>query len=207
MIERLRQRGLTDLAARFMVGGLFALLCTNLFAEFLRTGHLTGLMLVASELLVVIFTVLRRRATLIDRSAVAATVTCVSLAGPWLLRVGDAPALVPDLLTATISAIGLCLVLVSKVTLGRSFGLMPANRGVIVAGPYTVVRHPIYSGYLVTHVAFLAAHPDLSNLAIVLIADGLLIVRALMEERVLCGDDEYRRYCDRVGWHLVPGVF
>jgi hypothetical protein len=39
------------------------------------------------------------------------------------------------------------------------------------------------------------------------IADGALIVRALMEERVLAADARYRAYCTRVAWHLVPGVF
>ncbi|PYQ98843.1 MAG: isoprenylcysteine carboxyl methyltransferase, partial [Acidobacteria bacterium] len=45
------------------------------------------------------------------------------------------------------------------------------------------------------------------NVSVLLLADAALILRALMEERVLSGDVEYRRYCLRVGWHLVPGVF
>ena len=207
MVERLRARGVTEFAARFATGALFTLLCTNLLAEFLRTGHATGLMLLASESLVVVFTILRRRATLIDGSTSAATVTGVSLVGPWLLRAGDAPALAPDAVTVVISAIGLTLVVIAKLTLGRSFGLMPANRGVVVAGPYTFIRHPIYTGYLVTHVAFIAAHPDMLNAVVLAVADGALIIRALMEERVLRGDAVYRLYCRRVAWHLVPGVF
>jgi protein-S-isoprenylcysteine O-methyltransferase Ste14 len=110
-------------------------------------------------------------------------------------------------MTVLISAIGVCLVVTAKLTLGRSFGLMPANRGVVVGGPYRFIRHPIYTGYLVTHVAFLAAHPEALNLLVIAVADGVLIIRALMEERVLRGDAAYRGYCRRVGWHLVPGVF
>ena len=37
--------------------------------------------------------------------------------------------------------------------------------------------------------------------------DTALVLRALMEERVLSADLEYQQYCRRVGWHLVPGVF
>ena len=51
------------------------------------------------------------------------------------------------------------IIIAGKLTLGRSFGLMPANRGVVSSGIYRFVRHPIYAGYLITHVAFLAAHP------------------------------------------------
>jgi protein-S-isoprenylcysteine O-methyltransferase Ste14 len=69
------------------------------------------------------------------------------------------------------------------------------------------VRHPIYTGYLITHFGFLVANPTTWNLAIIVVGDTALIVRALMEERVLSSDVEYQGYCQRVGWHLVPGVF
>jgi protein-S-isoprenylcysteine O-methyltransferase Ste14 len=106
-----------------------------------------------------------------------------------------------------LSGIGLLIVVASKIALGRSFGLVPANRGVVVRGPYVVVRHPIYLGYLISHVAFFLAQPTLSNAAVILIADGTLIARALMEERVLSRDEAYASYCRRVSWRLVPGVF
>jgi len=196
-----------DLTARALVGALFALLCINLLGDFLRTGHVTGLLLLVSEALIVVLTVVRRRAQVIDRSVAAAVTTALSLAGPPLLRAGQTPGLMPDMVTATMSAIGLLLVIGGKVTLGRSFGIAPANRGVVAKGPYLVVRHPIYTGYLVTHVAFLIAQPTPLNLAIVVVADSALIARALIEERVLSADADYRSYCQRVAWHLVPGVF
>jgi protein-S-isoprenylcysteine O-methyltransferase Ste14 len=124
-----------------------------------------------------------------------------------MLRASDVTSLVPDVATAMVSAIGLGLVVVGKMALGRSFGLVPANRGVVVRGPYTIVRHPIYTGYLITHVAFFIADPIPWNAVVILIADTALILRALMEERVLSADVEYQGYCRRVGWHLVPGVF
>ena len=198
---------LTDLASRAMIVILFTLLSINLLSDFMRTGHVTGLLLLASESLVVVLTVMRRPARLVDRSFYAALMTTVSLAGPPLLRANSDVGLIPDAATAMISAVGLALVVLGKITLGRSFGVVPANRGVVVSGPYNFVRHPIYTGYLITHVGFIVANPVPWNALVIVIADTALIVRALMEEKVLSADVEYQGYCRRVGWHLVPGVF
>lgn len=142
-----------------------------------------------------------------DRSAAARAVTFVSLIGPPLLRAGKEAPLFADAVTAAVSTVGLLLVIAAKMVLGRSFGLVPANRGVVDGGPYGLMRHPIYAGYVLAHVAFLAAHPTVANVVLVLASDSALIVRALMEERTLSSDDRYRAYCSRVTWHLVPGVF
>jgi protein-S-isoprenylcysteine O-methyltransferase Ste14 len=197
----------TDLLSRAMIVVLFTMLSINLLGDFLRTGHVTGLLLLAGESLVVVLTVVRRKAMYVDRSVAAGVLTLLSVAGPPMLRASDVNSMVPDVVTAMVSAIGLGLVVVGKMALGRSFGLVPANRGVVVRGPYTFVRHPIYTGYLITHAAFFIADPIPWNAVVILIADTALILRALMEEKVLSNDVEYQGYCRRVGWHLVPGVF
>jgi protein-S-isoprenylcysteine O-methyltransferase Ste14 len=106
-----------------------------------------------------------------------------------------------------VSAVGLVIVIAGKITLGRSFGLVPANRGVVSAGPYLFVRHPIYTGYLLTHIAFAVAYPTPWNIGILVVTDVTLIIRALCEERILAKDRLYQMYCQRVAWHLVPGIF
>lgn len=197
----------SDFVARAVVGSLFALLSINLVADFARTHRATGLLLLVSEALVVVLTIVRRRARLVDRSPEAAIATAMSLVGPSLVRVSGGAGLMPDVVTMIVSAIGLIVVIAGKLTLGRSFGIAPANRGVVVAGPYGFVRHPIYAGYLVTHVAFACAYPSPWNLAVLVVSDVALIFRALCEERVLATDRTYQTYCRRVAWHLVPGVF
>jgi protein-S-isoprenylcysteine O-methyltransferase Ste14 len=204
---RLSRQNSNELLARAMVGVLFTLLSINILQDFLHTGRVTGLLLLVSEGLVIVLTVIRRPAQFVDRSIRAAIVTAISVIGPPLLQTSSTGGLVPDLVTAIASALGLGVVVVGKLTLGRSFGLVPANRGVVIRGPYALVRHPIYSGYLITHLAFLIAHPLWWNVVVLATADTALVVRALIEERVLNRDAEYQAYCERVGWHLVPGVF
>jgi protein-S-isoprenylcysteine O-methyltransferase Ste14 len=198
---------MTDLIARAVIVVLFSLMSYNLLGEFLRTGHLTGLLLLTSEATVVVLTLVRRRPQFVDRSPAGLVTTALSIAGPPLLRAVDGSHMLPDAVTATVSASGLGLVVFGKVALGRSFGIAPANRGIVARGPYLFVRHPIYAGYLLTHLAFFVAHPSPWNAAVILVADGALVMRALIEERVLSADEQYQLYCRRVSWHLVPGLF
>ena len=196
-----------ELLARGIVVGLYAVLTRTLLLDFLHTGRITGLLLLATESLVIVFTIARRPALTVDRSAASIAATAVSIAGPLLVRTAAGAGILPDLATTFLSGIGLSITIAAKLSLGRSFGIVPANRGVVMSGVYNVVRHPIYAGYLVTHLAFTLAHPLLWNAVVLSVADMALMARALREERVLKADDAYESYCRRVAWHVVPGVF
>lgn len=195
-----------EFAARAVTCALFVVFANQIGVEFARTGHITGLLLLVSELLVVLLTVVRRPAAVVDRALTTRVIAAVSMVGVPLIRPAGAP-LVADLITASATAAGLLLIITGKLTLGRSFGLMPANRGVVCRGIYRLVRHPIYAGYLVTHAAFLVAHPTSWNLAMLATADTALMIRAVYEERTLARDAAYADYMTRVRWRVVPGVF
>ncbi len=204
--RRASRERLAELGARATTSALVVVLAVSIGTEFVKTGHLTGLLLLTSELLVVALTVFRRPAVVVDRALGTRIVAGVSILGVPFIRPTGAP-LAPDVVTAAISAIGLLVIIVGKVTLGRSFGLMPANRGIVCRGIYRVVRHPIYAGYVVTHAAFLVAHPTTWNLALVVVSDLALMVRATYEERTLSMDAEYAEYLTRVRWRVAPGLF
>ena len=196
----------SDFAGRAAISAWFVVFAVQIGAEFVRTGHLTGLLLLVSELLVVVLTVMRRPAVRVDRAWRTRIVALASMVGIPLLRpIGVG--IVPDAATAAVSAVGLLLIIAGKVALGRSFGLMPANRGIVCRGIYRVMRHPIYAGYLVTHAAFLVAHPLAWNLLVLVASDTALLVRAICEERTLARDAEYAAYMTKVRWRVLPGVF
>jgi len=195
-----------ELASKLVILTLFSSMSVRLATDAAETGHVTGILLLVSEALVVALTLVRRTAGTVDRTWRARFLTIVATFGPPLVRPTSA-SLAPETVTIIIASFGLMIVVLGKLSLGRSFGLTPANRGVVSTGLYKFVRHPIYLGYLITHLGFFMADPTGWNAAVILIADSALILRALMEERVLSADAEYQSYCRRVGWHLVPGVF
>lgn len=196
-----------DLAARATIVVLFSIMAVRFGSDFINTGRLTGLFLLASEALVVVLTVFRRSAVSVDRSLKARVLTIVSILGPPLLAPAAVAPLAAEGITIAISCAGLAIVIAGKITLGRSFALLPANRGVVSTGLYQIVRHPIYMGYLVTHVAFLVASPSLWNIVALVAADAALLARAVCEEDTLAQDPAYRDYQTRVRWRVAPGIF
>jgi protein-S-isoprenylcysteine O-methyltransferase Ste14 len=198
---------LSDILSRAVIIVLFSFMAVRFGGDFLQTGRLTNLLLLISEMLVVALTVLRRAAASVDRSMRARLLTTVSLLGPPLVKPVQMIPLLPASITVTASVIGLAVVIAGKVTLGRSFGLMPANRGVVSSGVYRLVRHPIYLGYLITHVAFIFANPTAWNVAILIVGDAALLLRAVCEEQTLARDAQYREYQQVVRWRVCPGLF
>ena len=125
---------------------------------------------------------------------------------PILLMPGGEP-IVDTRVCGALMVLGLILHLYGKLSLARSFGLVAANRGVQRAGPYRVIRHPIYAGYVITQLGFVLTNPTASNL--ILCATGLVlqIIRLKAEERLLGEDPIYARYMTEVPYRLAPGVF
>jgi protein-S-isoprenylcysteine O-methyltransferase Ste14 len=201
------RRDRADNFARFAIVALLTFLAVNIGLDFARTGRPTGLLLLASEALVVVLTVLRRAPVTVDRTLRARVITSLSIAGPFLVRPATLAPLAPEAFTVAVSVVGLVVVVAGKMSLGRSFGILPANRGIVCRGLYQWLRHPIYLGYLLTHIAFVFAHPSVYNILLMLTADLALMVRALYEERTLLGDPDYQAYRMRVRWRVLPGVF
>lgn len=103
-----------------------------------------------------------------------------------------------------IQVAGLVGMAAAGISLGRSFGIAPADRGLRTTGLYAWVRHPLYAMEIAYFVGFLVANPSWRNL-VVLIADATLqIFRALREERILM---DYASYSGRVRWRLLPLVW
>ncbi|HEY7056445.1 MAG TPA: methyltransferase [Vicinamibacterales bacterium] len=202
-----RPRDLSELISKVIIVTLFSGMAVRLADDYMATGRITGLLLLASESLVVVLTMFRRSAEAVDRTWQARLLTAFSMFGPPLVKPASLSAMAPDTFTAFVSAIGLAIVVTGKVSLGRSFGLTPANRGIVSSGLYRFLRHPIYLGYLITHIGFVIANTVRWNLIILAAADIALLLRAVREEKTLALDHSYEEYMQRVRWRILPGVF
>lgn len=102
---------------------------------------------------------------------------------------------------------GLLLALASLGTLGRSFGIVAANRGVKTRGPYRFIRHPAYLGYLISYVGYVAENPSGRNLALLFLSTVFQLVRIGEEEQLLSEDSSYQAYRGSVRYRLLPRLY
>lgn len=201
----MQPRRLLDLSEQLAVLALYVWFVARLWPDDFSPSNWYPVLILLSEGLVV-FLLLIRRPT--DRISINPSDWAVAAAGTFLtLLVDKAGAPLFGQLGACLILIGLAIHVGAKLSLRRSFGLVAANRGVKVGGLYRLVRHPMYAGYMLSHIGFLLIAPLLWNLAIYAAAWVFLIARIYAEERVLSEDAEYRAFKSRVRYRLLPGVF
>ena len=199
-----RRRGaMAQDAALVVVSALFFWLHLQLVLD----GRLTSVFFAVEQGLLVFMFLTRRRSEVTSTRAgdwAAATL------GGWLpLVMQPQTGVVGGLAGAgmLLQVVGLSCTAIGFIYLGRSFGIVAANRGLKVGGPYRLVRHPIYFSHTITLTGFLVAnfHPLNAALVAVILTCQLLRIRA--EERVLTGSGSYADYKAKVRWRLVPGLY
>lgn len=170
------------------------------------SGNAFAPLLMISEASVALFVLIRRPTDAISLKLSDWMLAIIATALPLLVefRTND-PMFVP--LAIFLIILGNMWQIGAKLFLRRSFGVAPANRGVKSTGPYRYMRHPIYAGYFVTHIAALLLFPSLWNLAVYLCAWIVQIMRLRAEENLLGEDPAYRAYQARVRYRLVPGIY
>jgi protein-S-isoprenylcysteine O-methyltransferase Ste14 len=164
------------------------------------------MLLLISEGLAVAFILLRKPARRIDVTPYAAGVAFLGTSAP-LLVTAPGGGWIPAGVGAGLMAAGLLLNIFAKIALNRSFGLAAANRGVKQAGPYRLLRHPMYAGYAFTQATFLLLNPSLWNLGVYALSWSVQLLRIRAEETLLLEDPAYRDYAGKVRFRLIPGVY
>jgi protein-S-isoprenylcysteine O-methyltransferase Ste14 len=164
-------------------------------------------LLVTSELLGVFLILTRRFATAISRRPLDWALSFIAVNAPLLAVPAAASTFIPLQIATAVMFAGMMIQISAKIVLWRSYGLVPANRGIKTKGPYCFVRHPMYAGYTLTHIGFLLGFPSLQNFLLYLITFLIEVARLMREELVLNKDPLYRDYVARVRYRVIPGIF
>jgi protein-S-isoprenylcysteine O-methyltransferase Ste14 len=169
--------------------------------------RLNVLLLTISETLTFIWLLLSRRPLVRDWNPFTVVVSLVASFGTGFVILDQGVAIIPLYIAAPVQFLALWIVIWGKMSLGRSFAILPANRGVVTEGAYRWVRHPIYAGYLMGHVLFLLSSFSFYNLAAYALISCLQMHRILREEAILARTQEYQDYMGRVRYRVIYGVF
>ena len=192
-----------DLGERIFV----ILLGLPFILAFIRAVHVhpNFVLVLFSETLAIVLILTRKRGEIAVRP-LAVLAAFAGTALPLMVRPGGA-AIAPQFIASILMFGGLSVSILSKLYLNRSFGMIAANRGIKVGGPYRIVRHPMYLGYMINQLGFLIASFSIANLAIYLAAWSFQLVRVHEEEEVLRRDSSYRKFAGQVTSRLIPGVY
>lgn len=170
-------------------------------------GRLNVLLLTISETLTFVWLLLARRPLVRDWNPLTVLISLAAGFGAGLVTLQEGLAIIPLYVAAPLQFLALWVVIWGKMSLGRSFAILPANRGIVTDGAYRFVRHPIYAGYLMGHILFLLSSFSIYNFAVYATITTFQIYRILREEAILARTPEYRDYLGRVRYRLFPGIF
>jgi len=165
----------------------------------------TNLLIMVSEGLTALMILIRRPGPMMNTGYGWAIAVAGTFSPLLIAPGGDAwtsPALAIGLMTA-----GLLCSISAKIFLRRSFGIVPANRGIQREGPYRLVRHPIYFGYLMAQLGFLSMNVSTWNALVYAACWMAMVLRIKAEEEVLATSASYREYRAAVTKRLIPFVW
>jgi protein-S-isoprenylcysteine O-methyltransferase Ste14 len=136
-------------------------------------------------------------------------VPAISLVMPFLVLnqglVFGTPYSVPALFL--IALIGIAMAFVSLLYLRRSFAVLPTVRGMVIGGPYRIVRHPLYLGEVLYVFGVMMIGFSVVSLLLFALTVVLMLARIGMEERKMGTQADYLGYSLRVRYRLVPYIY
>jgi protein-S-isoprenylcysteine O-methyltransferase Ste14 len=194
------------IGSNLLIGVLFTLFAYAAFRSWQQTGHIQSLILAFQELLIVGLAITRHYSFAESRSFWDWLVALLGTAAPLLQRGGiTLPMLEP--IGLALQVLGTLLATLAVVSLGRSFGIVAANRGVRTTGFYRFVRHPLYGSYMVGYLGFLMGTLSFWNVSLIVLTVLCQYARAVAEERILLQDPAYQAYVQQVRYRFIPYIF
>jgi protein-S-isoprenylcysteine O-methyltransferase Ste14/uncharacterized membrane protein (UPF0127 family) len=174
--------------------------------QWLSDGNLQNLGILIHNTLLFFLFLVRRKSTdtsrrLLDWLVPVFILACTMVVRPviWANPKGFSLA---DLL----QGIGIFCMVVSLLSLGRSFGIVPSNRRIVDTGVYRWVRHPMYASEFIFYLGYFLRNISVRNAVLITIIVAGQVWRSLAEEKLLMKDPRYRQYFHVVRFRFIPGL-
>lgn len=175
------------------------------FNSLLTGFKLSVLLLLLFNTSVIILALIRRAPQAVSRSVFDYIVAFCGTISP-LLFIG-LPESSDHAIFLALQVLGIGFSYAGLLSLSRSFGLVPADRGIVTTGMYKFVRHPLYSGYVLLCLSFLLQNFSVRNFGAFIAFLVFESLRLLIEEDFLVQNPEYAAYMKRVRWRVIPYIW
>lgn len=196
-----------DLLERILVIIFYFFLLIRLLQAYLETGNEGLIIFLFDQFLILFFTLIRINANTISLKFSDWLIAVMGTIFPLLMGPLGDNAILSATIALPVMLTGMCLHLVSKIYLRRSFGIVPALREIKSLGPYRIIRHPIYAGYMIVQAALFLSGPTFYNFCITSVSWVLFILRIVAEEKILLNDPEYQKLIKQTPYRLIPYVY
>lgn len=190
--------------------GLLMALLYGIFAyvhlvSFLDTRDIVLLLVVLSEALVLSFFIIRETPQTVSVDILDWIIAIIGSVVPLFFRPADFGVLPEAALPLII--FGTSLQIGSIISLNKSYAVVPAKRVIKTTLLYSVVRHPLYTSYILILTGYILNYTSAYNVILWVISLILFFVRILREEKHLLLDPKYREYMLVVRYRIIPFIF
>lgn len=205
MTQAVTRQGLVIAGSNLLLAVMYLTFAYLHVVTFIATPRASLAMMVVVESILMVFVLIRRDPDATWHSWWTWLTMLGGTFGQLLFR--PVPVAEDVLAGQAVQVAGLVLQVVALATLSRSFGLLPAHRGIKSDGLYRWVRHPLYTAYALSGLGYVISNFSVHNALVLTVATGFQVLRIRNEESFLRRYPDYVSYAERTRWRLLPFVW
>jgi len=194
-----------------LIAGYYSHFAYQHLQYYLEKEHTTTLLFLIYETLIVLLALIRRIPKEVSFSFRDWAVAGLGTYTP-LMMISAKGEFSGDIIILSLQLAAIIFSFFGMLSLNRSYGTVPANRGVQTSGLYRFMRHPVYAGYFISMTCFTLQNlPDFSvaawNISLLIVTFIALVFRIRYEEEFLMRDEAYQTFAKQTRYRLLPGVW
>lgn len=184
---------------------LFANFAYQFLGSFISDYRYSSLILFAEQSIVAFFFLIRRREVSVSKQDKEVIIANISTILPFFFL--PVKEVAEDNIALMLQIIGYIITFLGVLSLNRSIGIIPADRGIQTNFMYKFVRHPLYLGYVLSNFGFAMSNINERNILLLAVSTALFILRIKYEERHLNQNPTYQKLTKTTKYKLLPYIW